>query len=269
MKRNFLIAIYSIFVFAFLAILVTTSSQLDILKYFLLIVLGAGLFSLTMDGKKTTIYHNFNFLFLLGIFAYVIYATLFKGALYNIVSVLFFLTSILAIAMSLYYQEPKKSSLRRPLHPSVKIVEETIEAKPVKPVKKQSAKTTKKSTGKTTKKSAKKASKKATKKTTKKTVKKSPSKKAKPTKKALKNSTKKSSKQSSQAIMQDRNLISFEQDHEVAYILRKNNKRITKANKEVLRDYGHKFKKNSKFAPHNRASFDKYMNSYKVLDKLT
>lgn len=247
MNKLALRIIYVAFILVMISLFSASCGFLLMGKLFLLIVLSFMLFNVTIVKKVKTIYHRFNIIFAMSMVVFVVYVLFFKSVLYPQVRLMFFLGSLIGLAMALYYA-PKKRKMMRPPKPMIirQVAKEpTKEAKEttvVATAQKKPAKTTKKKV--VTKKSTKKVAKKTTKKSTKKT-------------------TKKSSRKST-----DAKLISFSKDHEVAYLLRKHKKRITKANKDVLKAEGKKFKSMKSFKPHNRDSFYKYMKQYKVLSKL-
>lgn len=239
--------IYTTFVLVMISLFISTSSLIEVGKLFLLVVLSYMLFELTTHRRGVSVHHHFNILFSVSMVVFVLYALLLKGDLYSQVRMEFFLVSLVAFAMSMIYA-PKRVRVVVPSKP-------IRSRKVVRKVKKTTANKVNKKT--TTRKVSKKVTPKKKVLLKKKVVKKS-------AKKVAKNVVKKTSKN----VSANRNLISFDQDYEVAYVLRKFGKRITKDNKAIVVSFGKRFKKNKSFKPHNRQSFYEYVKKFKVLSKL-
>ena len=66
----------------------------------------------------------------------------------------------------------------------------------------------------------------------------------------------------------DANLIAFTEDHELDYILKKYNKRLTKDNRKALAQLGLKWKKDRRVKVHNRDAFYKFVETKNALEPL-
>jgi outer membrane biosynthesis protein TonB len=282
MNKTTLQIIYMAFVLVMMSLFISSTSFLfEVGKLFLLIVLSFALITISTKKKGSSVYHQFNILFALAMIVFVIYVLVLQGSLYANVRLEFLALSLVGFAMSLLYS-PKKRRVQRKMTPPPKpapikekvVVKEVIVTKqPI--VKKEVKKKVKSSKPKkvlikklsTPHKPTRRMVRNGSTKTTK-TIKSSSKKSSnKVVKKISKKSAKKSTKKRS-GVSQDRNLISFGVDHEVAYVLRKFNKRITKKNKEKLVEFGKKFKSLKSYKPHNRKSFYTFMEDKKVLSKL-
>lgn len=299
MRKAGLIITYLAFALLLLTLVSTTDVLLSSVKYLLLLLLSASLFLQTVASKRKSSLQWFNLLFFGTAVSFTLYASLFKDALYFNILFELFVAALLGLVLSLVHKEKVARKIRPPKKPAV-VVKEIKEVKPVsaanevkqesKPIVRKVAKspakkaTTKKTTKKVAKKTStrKKAAKKVAKKSTaKKVAKKSSKKKAakkatkskstkkKVTKKApAKKSSKKTPSSTARGNRADANLISFTQNHELNYVLRKYGKRLTVTNRALLREVGVRFKKNTQFKPHNRENFYKYVERYSSMNQL-
>lgn len=230
MNKTALQMVYGAFILVMLSLFFGTEGLFDKLKLLVLVLLS--IFLLAVNGRNIkTIYHKCNVIFAVSMAIFILYTLLFKSLLFNQVRMMFFLGTLIGLAMSFHYEPKRKRMLPPPKPISIK----KREVREVKKVPASKLTSTKKTARKTTK----------------------------ITKKTTKEKTKKVAKSS-----KDVKLISFSKDHEVAYILRKYYKRITKDNKEILRAEGKKFKSLKSYKPHNRESFYNYIKKYRVLSKL-
>ena len=232
MNKSTLQIIYMTFVLVMLSLFIASSSLIEVGKLFLLVVLSYMLFELTTRRRGSSVYHHFNILFAITTIVFVIYALAYKGDLFGLVHMEFFLLSLIAFALSMMYTPRRRRVLLppRPVKREVRAVKKTTSKKVV-------------------------AKNKAPKRTVSRVV----------AKKNAKKNTKKATKRN---ISADRKRISFSKDHEVAYLLRKYKKRITKDNKLTIVSHGKKFKSLVSYKPHNRQKFYEYVKKYRVLSKL-
>ena len=260
MKKAGLIITYIAFIVLFINLAFSGEGAVQSLKYLLVLALAALLFAVTTVRPARSDMRDFNFLFFGTAVVFTLYASLFKASLYFNILFELFVAACIGFLLSILYREPRrKMKILPPRKPDMEprvVLEEQVISTPV-------VESTK--TKKVVRKVAKKAPKRAKKKVVKKTTKKKVAKKKVAPKKTTKRATKKSA---SRSIKADRNLISFNEIHEVNYLLRKFNRRITAANRLVLEKEGAKFKSLKSYAPHNRQSFYKYMKDKKLLAKL-